>query len=156
MVVMKESGHSPLYWKMARVLEIYPGPEGTVRKVRLRTFARDDVRRVVHQLVPLLPEEGQEQSVEKQSIIKSRIPDTTRGSSPLETRGRVAHATVLLCISLLAAKVSAGSVKPIHEPKVTETGYVSKGLLSSAHHLQFGKVYKNLFTPINGRYPKLL
>lgn len=51
---------------MARVTETFPGCGGIVRQVNLKTASREGVHRAVHQLVPLLPEEDDYASIDRQ------------------------------------------------------------------------------------------
>lgn len=45
-VLIKEDNLPPGVWPMARVIELYPGADGLVRKVKVRTYKNDYVRPV--------------------------------------------------------------------------------------------------------------
>ena len=42
-------------WKIARVIETYPGRDGRVRKVKLKLSIGSDLERPVHKLIVLVP-----------------------------------------------------------------------------------------------------
>lgn len=49
-VLLKEDNLPPKVWPIARILEVYPGPDGVVRNVLIRT-PRNDIKRAVQKLV---------------------------------------------------------------------------------------------------------
>lgn len=53
LVLLRESNVPPLQWPRGRVVEVHPGPDGTVRVVRLRT-SKGELVRPVTKLAPLL------------------------------------------------------------------------------------------------------
>ena len=53
-VVLKEDNLIPTKWPLARVIQSYPGRDGRVRVVILKT-ANGEYKRPIHKLVVLLP-----------------------------------------------------------------------------------------------------
>ncbi len=52
-VLLKDSNTPPAAWALARVIETYPGKDGMVRAVRLRTPTGETIRPIVK--IALLP-----------------------------------------------------------------------------------------------------
>lgn len=124
-MLIKENGHRVPDWRSGRVLEVNPDSKGIVRQVRFKTANRDNIHRVVHQLVPLLPEE----KVKVDNIEPSPGPIPT-GSMPItrgrakQKRGIMVQVVILLCLSLLPAGVTPWSVDPVMETRVVDLGSV--------------------------------
>jgi hypothetical protein len=58
LVLVKEDGTPPLYWTLARVIQLLPSSDGAVRSVRIRT-ARGIYTRHITSLAPLPNQENQ-------------------------------------------------------------------------------------------------
>jgi hypothetical protein len=61
LVIVKDLNLPPTNWKLGRVIEEFPDHHGQVRKVTICTQGKDSIQHATNQLVPLLPEEEQEE-----------------------------------------------------------------------------------------------
>lgn len=52
-VLILEENYPPAKWAMGRVIDCYPGKDGHIRVVKLKTSAHPEVIRPIHRLVPL-------------------------------------------------------------------------------------------------------
>lgn len=52
MVVIKDEHSPPLYWRLGRIEQLFPGPDGIVRVADIRT-AKGIIRRALNRICPL-------------------------------------------------------------------------------------------------------
>ena len=55
MVLLTDDDLPRSSWKLARVIDTYPGKDGRVRKVKLKLGQGHDLERPVHKLIVLVP-----------------------------------------------------------------------------------------------------
>lgn len=64
MVVIKEDNVPPLTWKIGRITNFYPGPDGVIRVVSIKT-ANGEIKRNITKLCPLPYEDGADAKKDK-------------------------------------------------------------------------------------------
>ena len=55
MVLLTDDDQPRSSWKLARVIDTYPGKDGRVRKVKLKLWQGHDLERPVYKLIVLVP-----------------------------------------------------------------------------------------------------
>ena len=74
LVLLQDASLTPADWSMGRVIERYPDAKGEVRRVDVKTTKREVVHRATNCLVPLFPEDTEEEPVLRRS---KRLPSHT-------------------------------------------------------------------------------
>lgn len=146
LVIIKEIATSPLTWKTGRVTDTMSDIHGVIRQVKLKTANRSDVYRAVHQLVPLLPEDKENQVMsdgnpqpENEVIEVPRESEQYNRFNPRKSK-RVRLPTqslfTIFCTLLLLTFSDAFQINPINKT----TTMVMRGVQIKALELNFSIV----------------
>lgn len=107
LVAIKEDDVAPLQWRLGRILEALPGPDGLVRVARLKTSTKE-ITRPIHRLCPLPYVNGDQMPTAVNASTPASSQDDGTDKLPV---GPIAHRTRSRTKKAQDSPTSASSAK---------------------------------------------